>query len=309
MGRRSQPLTDEQRRERRRQQHRQLEQALGELLTCDGWARWLRTRSVLHGYSARNTLLISHQAFLRGFTATHVAGFKAWLRLGRCVRRGERGLTIWAPMRVHASQEPDEESPGDQERRTIFRTSAVFDVSQTDPLPDTEPAPLAPPLGGLIEGDSHAHLLEALAQLVAEVGYTLSWARPGVRGAAGTCRRSTREITVDPELAPNRAVAVLIHELCHALIAERGELSALGYGLEEVIVESASYVACASAGLAIDVEALPYIAGWAAHENPLGAVRRAALLIDELAGVVEAAIAPTDDDTARDCPQPTGAPA
>jgi hypothetical protein len=32
------------------------------------------------------------QAEERGFTATQVADFRAWLRLERCVRKGERGL-------------------------------------------------------------------------------------------------------------------------------------------------------------------------------------------------------------------------
>jgi len=61
-----------------------------------------------------------------------VAGFRAWLRLDRCVRKGERGLRILAPMSVKKRDEAGEETG---ERRTLFREAAVFDVSQTDPLP------------------------------------------------------------------------------------------------------------------------------------------------------------------------------
>ena len=32
--------------------------------------------------------------------ASFVAGFKAWLRLGYCVRKGERAIRIFAPMPV-----------------------------------------------------------------------------------------------------------------------------------------------------------------------------------------------------------------
>jgi hypothetical protein len=55
------PLTDGEREQRRQAQRRQFEDALSALLSSDGWKRWLRTRATLHGYSAKNTLLIAHQ--------------------------------------------------------------------------------------------------------------------------------------------------------------------------------------------------------------------------------------------------------
>ncbi len=163
------PLTDTEREQRRQAQRRQLEDALSALLSSEGWRRWLTTRATLHAYSPRNTLLIAHQAFARGMAPTHVAGFRAWLKLRHCVRKGERGLTIWAPMRVKAHTDNGERN----ERKTIFRTAAVFDTSQTDPLPDVEPAPLTPPSLGEIEGNSHIGLiLEALAR---GLGYRVIW--------------------------------------------------------------------------------------------------------------------------------------
>ncbi len=129
MARNTKPLTDTEREQRRQAQRKQLEDALSALLCSEGWRRWLTTRATLHAYSARNTLLIAHQAFARGMAPTHVAGFRAWLKLGRCVRKGERGLTIWVPMRVKAHTDNGEE--GD-ERKTIFRTAAVFDTLSRD---------------------------------------------------------------------------------------------------------------------------------------------------------------------------------
>ena len=96
MGKPTRRLSEREREERRRKDRERLERATAELLTSDGWRRWLTTRSVLHGYSLTNTLLIAQQAHARGIEPTYVAGFKAWLRLGRCVRRGETGLRIWA---------------------------------------------------------------------------------------------------------------------------------------------------------------------------------------------------------------------
>ena len=251
-------LTDREREERRRKERERLEQATAELLTSEGWRRWLRTRSVLHGYSLQNTLLIAQQCHARGICPTHVAGFRAWLRLGRAVRKGEKGLAIYAPLQL---KERDEQGEETGERRTFFRVAHVFDVSQTQIIHGVEPAPLAPPGADGLGGESHADLLPALERLATDSGYSLSWAAELPGAAKGRCHRRARTIEVLAELPASDRVQVLIHELCHALVGEGGELSGFSYGLEEVVVESATFVACASAGLQTDVESVPYIAG------------------------------------------------
>ena len=298
-------LTDTEREQRRQAQRKALEESLTALLTSDGWKRWLKTRATLHNsYSANNTLLIAHQAFIRGIEPTYVAGFRAWLSLGRCVRKGEKGLTIWAPMRVKARDGEDAASGGEgkgEKRKTIFRTTAVFDVSQTDPLPDAEPAPLEAPSLGTVEGDSHIGLIGPLEQLARGLGYQVVWAAEIRGGAHGLCRRGReRQIEVLTSLAPNHGVAVLIHEICHAFVGERDELRSIDRRLEEIVVESATYIACACAGLATDVDSVPYVAGWAGTEDPVAVVQQAAGLIDELARLIEDAIAPADDDEQAD---------
>lgn len=289
------PLTDGEREQRRQAQRRQFEDALSALLSSDGWRRWLRTRATLHAYSANNTLLIAHQAWARGISPTHVAGFRAWLKLGRAVRKGERGLSIWAPMRVKARDEDGQET---EEKKTVFRIAKVFDVSQTKPLPDTVPAPLHPPPSAAIEGNSHAHLLAPLEQLADGLGYSVVWSPELPGGAKGLCRRKERQIEVLSSIAPNYGVSVLVHELCHALVGERDELGSIDYALEEIVVESATYIACASAGLATDVDSVSYVAGWAGDNDPLAVVEQAAKLIDELARLIEDAIAPAEHEDA-----------
>ena len=288
MSARPKQLSEAEREARRRAQREELERALSALLSSEGWRRWLRTRAVLHTYSARNTILIAQQAYARGIEPTHVAGFSAWLKLGRCVRKGERGLSIWAPMRV---KERDEQGEDTGEKRTLFRVAHVWDVSQTEPLDGVETAPLAAP-SEPIEGDSHAHLLAPLARLAGDLGYSFAFVEQLPGGARGICRRARREILVDAGLAANFQVAVAIHELCHALIGERDELRKVGYALEEIVVESATYIACGAAGLATDVDSVPYVAGWAGESDPLQVVREAAETIDSLARLIEDAIAP-----------------
>ena len=89
-------MTDEERAERRKQEQQLTEQAVAQLRCSAGWQRWLtvRARVGLRRYSVRNQLLIA----LQDPRATHVAGFRAWLRLGYCVKRGESShIRVWAP--------------------------------------------------------------------------------------------------------------------------------------------------------------------------------------------------------------------
>jgi hypothetical protein len=87
------------------------------------------------GYSPRNAMLIAMQCP----QATEVRGFKAWLAEGRCVRKGEHGIQILAPMPDRKEDQRAEEAAerGEQIVRKGLRcrVAYVFDVAQTDELP------------------------------------------------------------------------------------------------------------------------------------------------------------------------------
>jgi antirestriction protein ArdC len=280
--------TLDQRDARRREQLEQLRQATSALLTSEGWRRWLRTRSRFHRYSLRNTLLIAFQCP----HATHVAGFRRWLELGRCVRKGEKGIRIFAPVRYRRR---DEETDEAQEQLVGFKLAAVFDVSQTEPLPHVEPVPLDPP-GEPVSGDSHAHLLAPLAQHAASLGFSVRYEQ--LDGRAGYCSAREARIVIDSELPANGKVATLVHELAHA---HGIDYSRFNHAEAELIVESVACIVCGSFGLDTSGESVPYLAGW----NPEQALERIELLagtIDEIARTIERALdAPGDrgGDTRR----------
>ena len=302
-------LTDQQRQAQRDEAVARLEQASDALLTSDGWRAWLRTRSVLHTYSLNNGLLLLGQAHERGLTLTHVAGFKAWLRLGRCVRKGESALKVFAPMAL--ARREDDESKSDDERPQIrFRLSSVFDVSQTDPLPDTEPAPLALPREP-IEGDSHAHLLPALEAFAAELGFRVERGED-LGGAEGLCNHRTQTITLAADQTPNHQLAVLIHELAHAL---QGRQPTGDYARNELIVESTAFVVTQTVGLDTSCAAVPYINDWGG-KDALEKVRETVDQIDGLARRLQEALEDEDDAgdsaqaaTAQTAPESALAPA
>ena len=86
-------------------------------------------------FSPCNSMLIALQCP----TASVLAGFRDWLKLGRCVRKGEHGVMVWVPIysRKDGSNHPAEncrelESHEGMERH--FITGTVFDIASTDEL-------------------------------------------------------------------------------------------------------------------------------------------------------------------------------
>ena len=126
------PLTDAERDARRQADRERIEQAARALLTSEGWQRWIRVRATngLSRYSLRNQWLIAIECHARGITPTYVAGFRAFLALNRCVRKGEKAIRILAPVAVKQRDDAGEETG---EKRIFFRTVPVFDVSDDRP--------------------------------------------------------------------------------------------------------------------------------------------------------------------------------
>jgi antirestriction protein ArdC len=99
------------------------------VLTCEGRA-----------LSPVNTCLCVMQS--PGVTV--VGGFRQWLRSGRCVRKGEHGLTIWIPLSARKTDGTSPELIGEQPGEGVsFGTATVFDIAQTQELPAeaAEPSP------------------------------------------------------------------------------------------------------------------------------------------------------------------------
>jgi hypothetical protein len=273
-------LSEAERAERRARDRERLQRAARELLTSDGWQRWVRARALFHNYSLRNCMLLAAQCHERGIDARRVAGFRTWLKLGRCVRKGEKGLVVLAPIPVKRREDSEERD----EARVVFRSAFVFADSQTDPLPGVDPAPIEPPCEPL-SGGSHRHLLERLQAFAGEIDFEVAL-EPISGSAGGWCDRKRRRIVVDAGLPGNAQVRVLVHELAHALGVGYEQF---GRARAEVIVDTVTFVVCRAVGLRVDGESVPYVAGWG-EEGALDAVLEFAETIDVLARRLEDAL-------------------
>jgi hypothetical protein len=277
----SRRCSEQERAERRCADRERLRRAAEQLLSSEGWARWVRVRSLFRTYSAGNCMLLAHQCHERGIDPSYIAGFRSWLKLGRSVRKGERALRIFAPVTV---KERDERGQETGQSRIFFKTAFVFELSQTEPLPGVEPTPLAPPSEPL-SGDSHEHLIAPLLTFAEALRYSVSFEE--IPGSAGRwCDATARRIVIDAQAPANARVRTLIHECAHALGVDYERYSR---AQAEVIVDTVTFVVCAGAGLAVDGESVPYVAGWG-EDGALEAVSEFAETIDTIARRIEEAV-------------------
>jgi antirestriction protein ArdC len=264
--------------ERREQARQAIKQAAAELLSEDGFRRWIEVRSRFHRYSMGNTLLIASQRP----GATQVAGYKSWQKLGRQVRKGEKAIRILAPIVV---KKRDEET-GEERRAVVgFRGTCVFDVSQTagEELP-------APPSCVHRDGNELAAYLPALEGHARSLGFEVDYKQTG-SAALGYCDPQARTIVVSDELSANATASVLVHELAHA-----HGLGYREYGRSEceVIVEAVTAIVLGSLGFDPSGFSIPYIATWAKDAEGLEAIERFASAIDDTARKLEDALAGGD---------------
>ena len=259
--------------------HERLTQAVEDLVSGDDWRQLLELAARLPRYSATNLALIRAQRP----DATAVAGYQTWRRLGRHVRRGEKGIAILAPIvtrRRPVNEDDETEAPELVRILRGFTVVHVFDLSATDgpPLPDVAPTRLA--------GDAPAQLWDRLAGQVAASGFALSWG--DCSPANGRTDFGSRTVVVHGALASAQAAKTLAHELAHVLLHDGTEYGLGCRGRVEVEAESVAFLVCSTAGLPTDGYSFPYVASWAGGDlDVVKATAEAA--IDCARGVLRAA--------------------
>ena len=265
-----------------------LADGVAELTNSTAWRAWLDVQRRFHRYSWGNTLLIAAQRP----DATRVAGFHAWLRLGRHVRKGEHGIAILAPV-VPRLRVVDGES-GDERwvagRPHAFRVTHVFDVSQTD---GEELA--APPVSRL-EGSDPKDWYTQLRDVAHSLEFTVEedYLPDGVNG---DCNHALRRIRIEVRNGQSQQVKTLAHELGHAILhADRAGLCREQAELE---AESVAYIVCAGLGIDTSEYSFGYLAVWAGGgEQARRAIAELAQRIQTAAHRVLDAVTPGDEEVA-----------
>ena len=243
---------------------KKLEDGVRDLFTSENYKKYLRTMSQFHNYSFNNTILIA----LQRPDATYVAGYGAWQqKFHRQVKRGEKGITILAPVPVkdksitsdaenHESTEPDT----DVGKVTMyFRPVSVFDISQTEgePLPSLGVNELAG------SADGYASFMKALSAL-SPVPIRFDKIDGGAKGYYHTVNK---EIVIKSGMSEAQTMKTCVHEVSHAILHDRDRMKEEGLQKDrqtkEVEAESVAFAVCAAFGLDTgESYSFPYIGVW-----------------------------------------------
>jgi antirestriction protein ArdC len=167
---------------------------------------YLKASAAFWDYSWHNQMLIWKQRA----DASFVGGFNTWLKCGRYVRKGEKGIAILAPMFFKDKRQMADGSEGES-KRMWFKIVYVFDISQTDGTP-------LPELPTKSVGNRGEDMLARLLRFAESRGIVVRFVdKCKINGAAGTSRGTEIEIRTTETDATTQA-ATLAHEIAHSLL-------------------------------------------------------------------------------------------
>ena len=246
-----------------------LETGIKELYDSNRYTEYLAAMSKFHHYSFGNALLI----LLQCPTASRVAGYGTWKKLGRQVKRHEKGIHILAPCPSRRPVDYEQKDPKTGktlygpdgkplietvfEPITRFKVATVFDISQTEgrELPNIGTSELT----GEVE-----HFTDIFDRLTAISPLPIEMEDfPGA--AKGYASFQEQRIVIRPGMSQMQTIKTLVHEIAHAKLHDPAQLSPEERKQrreKEVEAESVAYVVCQHFGLDTSEYSFGYIAGW-----------------------------------------------
>lgn len=253
-----------------------LAEGIANLTTSEQWQRYLDFQSRFQRYSYNNALLIAAQCR----EATQVAGFNAWRKMGRTVRKGEKAIWILAPMVYKTAQ-----AEGDQQTQPFeriirgFKFVPVFDVSQTE----GEDLPI---ICNRLDGDDPSGHYTKLVGVARSIGFSVE-THTFDGSTNGDCTHSEHRIRVEARNAPAQRVKTLAHEIAHALLHESFESRALA----ELEAESTAYIVCQALGIDSSDYSFGYVATWAGGStNAIASIKACCERIQRTSGCILGAL-------------------
>jgi hypothetical protein len=285
--------------QRQAEQRELLRQAIDNLTSSEGWQTYLDTRARFWKYSVSNVILIALQAP----HATSVMGAGArngktgWKSLDRRVKEDEfrtNAIKILAPQIVYEKENGKFvlDSDGNKVVKLVwYKTVDVYDVSQTEgePLPIIEPEP--------VTGESHEEYLYRAEQYITSMGADVEYGITPFHWIQGN---ASRKLTAS--IDATKAINEQTRELIRACASIIGNDHFAGMDTDdfptpqeqEVIIESAAYLACRNVNLDTAGLTVPHIAKWGVKDDdPKGALKsltKFAKIIDDVTFQVTEAI-------------------
>ena len=243
---------------------KRLDEGVTQIFQSDEYREYLKTMAKFYNYSCNNSLLI----YLQRSDASLVAGYKAWqTHFGRYVRKGETAIRIFAPL-FYKENVLDPSGRLVEVERIAFRTTSVFDISQTEgkDLPD----PFA-----VREVDEHVEHFDVFSEAfrsIATVPISFKTIEGGAEGyfLKVDTEEEKKGIYINKGLSQMHQLEVIIHEITHSrlhdVLAKDDPLKKTR-SQREIEAESVAYVVCTHFGVDTSGYSFGYVAGWSSS-NP-----------------------------------------
>lgn len=232
-----------------KQAYSKLQNYLENIETNDEYMKLLRFQSLFTHYSASNTMLI----MLSNPNASYVAGYGAFKKMNRYVRKGEKSISIIAPCTRKVQDERKAAEEEEEELRVVgFRLVGVFDLSQTEGSEEDLPSVVK----GLENGGEITQ--DRLRELINVCPIPVNF--EGDMRPKGYYSNEYKEITINKDYSLTQQVKTLFHEWAHHLCYVGG--TQVKPATEECIAESIAYVVSYRQGFDTADYSIPYLKSW-----------------------------------------------
>ncbi len=245
------------RKEQMQEIEERLKNGVQEYFTSEKYATLLKIMSRFHNYSFNNCVLIATQCPY----ASYVTGYSNWkTSFNRIVKRGEKAIRIIAPCPYTKVNE----ETGEEEKRLFFRTTSVFDISQTMQIPDTDEIKF-----GIEELTGDVPDYERLkTAIIATSTCPVSYEKMA-NTVKGYYAPSKDKIAISEDMGELQTIKTLLHEIAHSLLHNPKEMEErkAGRNTKEVEAESTAFIVATLLGLDTSDYSFEYIAGWNGKDN------------------------------------------
>lgn len=244
-----------------------LEQGVQAVFNSSQYQDLLNTMAKFPHYSVNNNILIMMQKP----DATLVQSYTGWKKMGRFVKKGEKGIRILAPAPFKLEKEQDKldesgkavlDKDGEAVKEkveinlTAFKPVSTFDISQTegDPLPQIGVDELT---GNVEEYQNFFEAIKAASPV--PIGF-----EDITSGAKGYFHTEENRIAINTGMSEIQTIKTAIHEMAHAKLhnTEAQKDNKQSRNSKEVEAESVAYTVCQHYGIDTSDYSFAYVATW-----------------------------------------------
>lgn len=239
-----------------------LKKGVENVFTSDNYIRYLDMLSNFPRYSYNNQMLIAIQT---NYKATLVQSFNAWKKLGRKIKKGEKGIQILAPVthkrtvKQKITEDDGSEKVEEKEVKWMsFRVVYTFDVSQT------EGEELPSIMTKMELTDDVENYEKMLEKLVTISKVPILFEEITHSNAKGYYHTQDKIIVIKDGMSQAQTIKTIIHEMAHSILHEDTDKDKK---TKEVEAESVAYIVCNHLGIDTSDYSFGYVAGWSSNRN------------------------------------------